>query len=264
MARPPDHLIQLLEQSNQKSTEYMNKVFALQDETRKLKAENKEHIESYQVLRDETRELEQNLKKCRKRNYKRPTVSWINGSVVSKPVNDCVDEKKEIEELKLLEKVTNEQFQQEVKIIKQEKDEMQIAFDLAVKKASEETEKAEKELQEVNVELERLRLNEKIRIEKEEKEEEILRNRLMKTKSPSEIAAIHKEMRIRANPGRTPTLVPKSNQMGYDCVYPSRLDSSSKDIERSCQKVLGGAYKTIGECRLDCVKPGHVRKENSQ
>lgn len=262
-----DTLIKNLETSNKQSKEYMNKVFELESENRILQAGNKEHIESYEVLRDEMRELDQSLKKCRKRNYTRPTVSWINGSIISKPVqpvNECIDEKKELEELKLLEKATNEQFQQEVKIIKQERDDMKMAFDLAVKKASEETEKAEKELREVNIEMERLVLKEKLRIEKEEKEEEILRNRLSKTKSPSEIAAIHKEMRIRANPTRTPSIVPKSNQMGYDCMYPTRLDSSSKDTQRSCEKVLGGAYKTISECRLDCVKPGHVRNENTQ
>jgi len=91
--------------------------------------------------------------------------------------------------------------------------------------------------------MERLVIKEKLRVEKEEKEENMLLDRLSKTKSPSEIASIHREIRLRKSTLRTPTIVPRS---------------------RSCEKVLGGPYKTIGECRMDCVKPGHVKSPNSQ
>lgn len=259
-----DNLLKKLEETNNLNKEFSNENSSLKSENRKLNVSNNGFIQDIQILKDEREELENMLKKCRKRNYTRPTVSWINGTTVNTTRNECSEEKKEIEDLKLLEKVTKEQFEQEMKIMNKEKEDMQLAFDLAVKKASEETEKAEKELRDANVEMERLVIKEKLRVEKEEKEENMLLDRLSKTKSPSEIASIHREIRLRKSTLRTPTIVPRSNEMGYECANLTQTDSSKKDISRSCEKVLGGPYKTIGECRLDCVKPGHVESPNSQ
>jgi len=88
-----DNLIKKLEETNNLNKEFSNENSSLKSENRKLNVSNNGFIQDIQILKDEREELENMLKKCRKRNYTRPTVSWINGTTVNTTRNECSEEK---------------------------------------------------------------------------------------------------------------------------------------------------------------------------